>query len=80
MQSTEFTWLLLTLLLIFTDFSAVMALSVFQTLSSSVDGRAINDKFVVAFNQQIIQAGKDKENSEMFNIDVHHFFVETMPK
>ena len=78
MQSTDFTRLPSTLLLTFTDFAAVMTLHAFQTLNSNIDIHAINDNAVVAYNQQIVEVGEDKEKVETLHIDVHHFLAETI--
>ena len=84
MQKTDFTLLRKDTLLIFTDFAAVMALRAFQVKNSAIDGHAINDNFVVIYNQRIVKVKeKDSEtenNMEIFNVDVHHFFAETLSK
>ena len=84
MQKTDFTLLRKDTLLIFTDFAAVMALRAFQVKNSAIDGHAINNNFVVIYNQRIVKVKeKDSEtenNMEIFNVDVHHFFAETLSK
>ena len=84
MQSTDFAQLKPDILLIFTDFSAVMALHVFQKKTSSVGGHAINGNFVVIWNRRKVKV-KEKNcetesEIEIFNADVHHFFAETISK
>lgn len=84
MQKTDFTLLRKDTLLIFTDFAAVMALRAFQVKNSAIDGHAINDNFVVIYNQRIVKVkekdSKTENNMEIFNVDVHHFFAETLSK
>ena len=81
MQSTDFSQLKDDTLLIFTDFAAVMALRAFQVPNSSVDAQAINDNFVVVYNREIVkEVGEKKKDIETFDVDVHHFFAETISK
>ena len=61
-----------------------MSLRAFQVKNSSIDGHAINDNFVVVYNRQTVEVKEkesDIENSmEIFNVGVHHFFVETIQR
>ena len=70
--------------MIFTDFAAVMTLRAFQTPNFSVDGHAINDNFVVVYNREIVPVNEEgcetTKNIEIFEVDVHHFFAETISK
>ena len=78
-------------LLIFTDFASSMALRAFQTVNSSIDGHAVNDNFVCIYNRRTTtvkdkkkdENGEDIESDdtiEIFTVDVHHFFAETISK
>ena len=61
-----------------------MALRAFQTPNSSVDCHAINDNFVVVYNREIVPVNEQgcdiTKNIETFEVDVHHFFTETVSK
>ena len=80
MKSTDFSQLKNDTLLIFTHFAAVMALRAFQTPNSCVDAHAINDSFVVIYNRETVQVGELRKDIETFDVDVHHFFAETISK
>ena len=61
-----------------------MALRAFEATNSSIDGHAINDNFVVVYNREIVQVNEQgcetPKNIETFEVDVHHFFAETISK
>lgn len=87
MMDSDFTRLAQDTILIFTDFAAVMALRAFQAKNSSVDGHAICDNMVCISNRRIASVTKKEKNDsetelslEVFDIDVHHFFAETIEK
>jgi len=68
----------------------IMALQAFETKNSSVDGHAVNDNFVCVPNRHINTVEETKkvkgksllvrDNLEVFDVDVHHYFEETYPK
>jgi len=91
LMETDFKRLPPGTLLIFTDFASSMALRAFQTVNSSVDGHAVNDNFVCIYNRRTttVKDKKKGENGEevetedsieIFTVDVHHFFGETISK
>ena len=96
MQDTDFARLPKDTLLIFTDFAAVMALRASQAKNSSIDAHAINDNFVCVFNRRNVDVkemskkkskksdgeamSNEMETIEIFTIDVHHLFAETISK
>ncbi|MGB2447348.1 MAG: hypothetical protein ACPICB_06430, partial [Candidatus Poseidoniaceae archaeon] len=78
-------------MMILTDFAASMCLRALRTLNSSVDNHAVNANFVVVYDRRMVPLkGKQKdengsevdveEDIEVFTIDVHHFFAESISK
>ena len=90
LMDTDFTRLAKGCLLILTDFSAVMCLRAFQVKNSSVDGHASNANFVCIWNRREVSYTESKkdgdvvmetnETTQIFTVDVHHFFAETFSK
>eukprot|EP00956_Cyclotella_meneghiniana_P016615 scaffold26325_cov20-Cyclotella_meneghiniana.AAC.1 len=85
-RKTKFAVLPPTSIMIFTDFAALMCLRAFEAKNSSVDAHAICATFVVMYNRRFVTLKKKIGECEtvfqheLFNVDVHHFFAETLEK